>query len=85
MLCPAHSQGRDTVGPNITFKGFSIYIRDSRVQDFLVIMKPSVISCIFFLSKASASLNTGLPSVKYESHTPSQEIVKLGALQGFTF
>ena len=83
MLCPAHSQGRDTVGPNITFRGFSTYIRDPRVQEILVITKPSVMSRIFFLSKVNASLNTGLPTVKYESHTPSQEIVKLGALQGF--
>ena len=42
------------------------------------------VSCLAFsfLSKASASLNTGFPFVKYKSHTPSQEIVKSGALQG---
>ena len=79
---PTHSQDRDTVRPNITFRGFSTYIRDPRVQEILVITKPSVMSRIFFLLKASASLNTGLPSLKYESHTPSQEIVKSGALQG---
>ena len=48
---PTHSQDRDTVGPNIIFRGFSTYFRDPRVQEILVITKPSVMSRFFSYRK----------------------------------
>ena len=81
-ISSAHSQDRVSAEPNITFRGFLTSIRDPRVQEILVITEPNVMSRTSFLSKANAGLNTGFPTVKYESHTPSQELVKSGALQG---